>query len=80
MYNVLDVPVMMKANFTARRRIRPIKGYHSTLLLKGGTPLDLIPPGSEIKRVGDLWEVHMPIKNKNIVKKLAKALDAVAFL
>jgi hypothetical protein len=80
MYEVLDVKCMMKATGHARKRMRPAAKYQSTLLLKGGTRLDLIPSGSEIRKIGDQWEVHMTISNKEIVKKLAKALDAIAFL
>lgn len=81
MYEVLDVKTMMKkATLHARRRVRPAAGYKSVMMLKGGTKLDLVPPGSEIRRVGDVWEVHMPIQNKEIVKKLAKVLDAIAFI
>lgn len=80
MYNVLDVPAMMKAHSATRRRKTPIKGYGSTLLVRPGTNLDLIPPGSEIRYAYGSWEIHIPITNKKIVKKLAKALDAIAFL
>ena len=81
MYNVLDIPTMMKKPTPhVRKRQKPLAGYHSTILVRGGTNLDLVPPGSEIRRVGDVWEIHMKIKNKEIVKKLAKALDAIAFL
>lgn len=82
MYNVLDIPKMTKIkNHHTRRRSRPLSGYHSTILLKSGSNLDLIPPGSLLVRNTDgEWEAHLPIKNKEIVKKLAKALDAIAFL
>lgn len=81
MYEVLDVKTMMKkATLHARRRVRPQAGYQSVIMLRGGTKLDLVPPGSEIRRVGDVWEVHMKISNKEIVKKLAKVLDAIAFI
>ena len=70
----------MRAGLTPKKRKQPLKGYHSALLLKGGTPLEWIPAGSEIRYSGKYWEVHMPIKNKLIVKKLAKALDAVAYM
>lgn len=80
MYNVLDVPAMMKTKHPIRTRIKPINGFESTILLRPGTPLDLIPPGSEIRYAYGSWEIHMPIKNKKIVKKLAKALDAIAYM
>lgn len=82
MYNVLDIPKMTKIkNHHTRRRSKPLAGYHSTILLKSGSNLDLIPPGSLLVRNQDgEWEAHLPIKNKEIVKKLAKALDAIAFL
>lgn len=80
MYVVLDVEQMMKAKHPIRRRQRPIGKFGSTLLLRPGTKLDLIPAGSEIRYSYGSWEVHMPITNKNIVKKLAKALDAIAYI
>lgn len=82
MYVVLDIPKMTKIkNLHTRRRTKPLAGYHSTILLKQGSKLDLIPPGSLIVRNQDnIWEAHLPLKNKEIVKKLAEALDAVAFL
>ena len=80
MYNVLDVPAMMKAKHPIRNRKKPIGNYGSTLLVRPGTKLDLIPPGSEIRYAYGSWEIHMPITNKNIVKKLAKALDAIAYI
>lgn len=82
MYNVLDIPKMTKVkNPHTRKRTKPLNGYHSTILLKAGSKLDLLPPGSLVVRNQDgEWEAHLPIKNKEIVKKLAKALDAIAFL
>lgn len=80
MYNVLDVPAMMKTNPPIRRRNKPIKGHGSTLLLRSGTPLDLIPEGSEIRFAYGSWEIHMPLTNKRIVKRLAKQLNAIAWL
>lgn len=80
MYNVLDVPAMIKTKHPIRNRKKPISGYESTLLVRPGTKLDLIPPGSEIRYAYGQWEIHMPIKNKKIVKKLAKALDAIAYM
>ena len=49
MYVVLDVEQMMKAKHPIRRRQRPIGKFGSTLLLRPGTPIDLIPAGSEIR-------------------------------
>ena len=80
MYNVLDVPEMMKANGSIRRRNKPHRGHGSTLLLKSGTSLDLIPEGSEIRFAYGSWEIHMPLRNKRMVKRLAKQLDAIAWL
>lgn len=82
MYVVLDIPTMTKIkNPTTRRRTKPLAGYHSTILLRQGSKLDLIPPGSLIVRNQDnIWEAHLPLKNKEIVKKLAEALDAIAFI
>ena len=80
MYVVLDVNEMMKAKHPIRRRQKPIGKFGSTLLLKPGTPIDLIPAGSEIRFSYGSLEVHMPIKNKKIVKRLAKALDAIAYM
>lgn len=81
MYEVIDVKHMMKkTTHHVRKRRQALKGYDSVLLLRAGTKLDLIPANSELRKVGDVWEVHIPIKNKEIVKKLALALDAVAFL
>ena len=82
MYEVLDVPRMTKIKQPhTRRRSQPLKGYHSTILLKGGTDISLLPPDTLlVKNAEGLWEAHMTISNKLIVKKLAKALDAIAFL
>lgn len=80
MYNVLDVPAMMKTNPPIRRRNKPIKSFGSTLLLRSGTSLDLIPAGSEIRFSYGSWEIHMPLTNKRIVKRLAKQLNAIAWL
>lgn len=81
MYEVLNVRDMMKkTTHHVRKRKNALNGYNSVILLKGGVDITLIPPNSELRKVGDLWEVHMPLKNQEIVKKLAKHLDAVAFL
>ena len=80
MYIVLDIPTMMKTKTQTRNRRKPIKGYNSTLLLRPGTPVDLIPPGSEIRYANGSWEVHTPLHNKKIVEMLAKQLDAVAYM
>ena len=80
MYEVLDEEKLQNSKTSARHRKQPLKGYNSALLLRGGTPLDLIPPDSEIKRIGDLWEVHMKIGNKTIVRRLAKKLKALGYI
>jgi hypothetical protein len=80
MYVVLDVQEMMKAKHPVRRRQKPVNNFKSTLLLRPGTRLDLIPPNSEIRYAYGSWEVHMPIANKKIVEKLAKHLDAIAYM
>lgn len=80
MYEVVDVKAFPKVKPQVRRRNRPVKPFGSTILLKPGSSLRLIPPGSEIRYVSGHWEVHMHITNKEIVKKLAYALDAIAFI
>jgi hypothetical protein len=80
MYIVLDVPTMMKTSTQTRRRQKPIRGYNSTLLLRPGTDIQHIPPGSEIRYANGSWEVHTPIANKKIVENMAKTLDAVAYM
>lgn len=82
MYIVLDIPTMTKIkNPHTRRRTKPLTGYHSTILLRQGSKLDLIPPGSLIVRNTDgEWEAHTTIANKEIVKKLAEMLDAIAYI
>ena len=80
MYEVLDVKQMMKVSPQTRRRAKPIQGFNSTILLRPGTDLSLIPPNSEIRYANGSWECHTPLTNKKILKKLAKRLDAVAFL
>lgn len=80
MYEVIDVSAFPKVNPQIRRRQKPVRPYSSTILLKPGTNVELIPPDSEIKYVSGYWEVHMPLTNKLIIKKLAKELDAIAFL
>ena len=80
MYEVLDVKKMMKVSSQTRRRAKPIAGFNSTILLKPGTDLSLIPPDSEIRYANGSWECHTMLSNKKILKKLSKALDAVAFL
>lgn len=80
MYVILDTEEMAKTKHPIRRRQKPIKGYGSTLLVRPGTKLDLIPPGSEIRFAYGSWEIHMPIDNKKIVEKMAKVLDAIAYM
>lgn len=80
MYVVLDVKKMMNSSPHTRRRTQPLAGYNSTLLLRPGTKIDLIPPGSELRYTHGNWEVHMPISNAEIVKRLAKELDAIGWL
>lgn len=80
MYVVLDIPKMMRVKSQTRNRKRPISGYNSTLLLRPGTNISLIPPNSEIRYTNGSWEVHMQIHNKKIVEMLAKRLDAIAFI
>lgn len=80
MYTVLDIPKMMKIPQHTRNRRRPINGFTSTILVRGGKKIDIVPPNSEIRRVGDLWEIHMPLTNKRIVEQIAKDLEAIAWL
>lgn len=82
MYIVLDIPKMMKVKGHSRTRRKPITGFNSTILLKPGSRIDLIPPGSELRYSDSAkcWEVHTPLSNKKIVEKIAKELDAIAFL
>lgn len=79
MYYVLDVNGMLKASPTARRRNKPIKDKKSVIMLRSGTCIDILPPNTEIRRVGDVWEAHMDIANKVIVKRLAQHLNAIAW-
>lgn len=71
---------MMKVRPQIRRRTKPLNGFNSTILLRPGTDLTLIPPNSEIRYANGSWECHTMLSNKKILKKLAKTLDAVAFL
>ena len=82
MYNVLDVPKMTKVkNHHTRRRNFPLAGYNSTILLKKGSKIDLLPPDSLLVRNQDgEWEAHTPISNKEIVKRIAESMDAIAWL
>lgn len=84
MYQVLDIELWRKAGQTPHKRRAPLKPYKSALLLPSGTDLkrlDILPPGCLLTRArGNAWEVHMPIANKIIVKKLSKTLDAIAFM
>lgn len=80
MYTVLDIPKMMKIPSHTRNRRRPVNGFKSTILLRGGKKIDIVPPQSEIRRVGDLWEIHMQLTNKRIVESIAKELGAIAWL
>lgn len=80
MYVVIDVKDMMAVSAQTRRRQQPISGYNSTILLRPGTKLDLIPPGSEIRYANGSWEVHMPLTNKTIIKRLAQQLNAIAWM
>jgi hypothetical protein len=80
MYVVLDVKDMMATSPHTRKRQQPVKPYNSTLLLRPGTKLDLIPPGSEIRYAYGSWEVHMPLANRTMVKRLAQELNAIAWM
>ena len=80
MYNVLDVRAFPQVNVAVRRRNRPVKPFGSTILLRPKADINLIPPNSEIKCVRGHWEVHTPLTNKRIVKRLAKELNAIAWL
>lgn len=80
MYEVLDVKEMMKARSPIRKRTKPISGFNSTILLRPGTDISIIPPNSEIRYSNGSWECHTQLTNKKILKKLAKTLDAIAFL
>ena len=79
MYYVLDVSGMLKASPTARKRNKPLKDKKSVIMLRPGTIIDMLPPNTEIRRVGDVWEAHMDLSNKVIVKRLAKHLNAIAW-
>lgn len=80
MYEVIDVKQMMQVASPTRRRTKPINGFNSTILLRPGTDISIIPPDSEIRYTHGSWECHTQISNKKILKKLAKELDAIAFL
>ena len=80
MYEVLDIPKMVRIAGHIRQRKKPIAGFKSTLLLRPGTDLGYIPPNSELRLVSGYWECHTQLSNKKILKKLAESLDAVAFL
>jgi len=84
MYQVIDREQYRKAGLTCHKRKQPLKPYLSALILPSGIDikrLDILPKGSLLIRAkGNHWEVHMPISNKIIVKKMAKVLDAVAFM
>ena len=83
MYEVLDVAVMVREIKTShvRKRTKPINSYDSTFLCKPGTSIKWIPAGSLIKRTPEgYWEVHTKITNRELIKRLAKALDCVAYI
>ena len=80
MYIVMDVEAMMKTKHPIRKRQKPAVGFQSTLLLRPGTDISIIPPGSEIRYAYGSWEVHMPISNTEIIKRLAAHLDAIAWM
>lgn len=80
MYKVLDIPVMMKTTKHIRTRKAPLRGYNSVILLRGGEDISVIPPDSEIRRVSEVWEVHMKISNPEIVKRLAQHLNAIGYI
>ena len=79
MYKVLDIPVMMKTTPHIRKRQKPLAGFNSVILLRGGEDISVVPPDSEIRRVSEVWEVHMKISNPEIVKRLAQHLNAIAY-
>lgn len=70
----------MKVKSQIRRRTKPISGFNSTILLRPGTDISIIPPNSEIRFSNGSWECHTQLTNKKILKKLAKTLDAIAYM
>jgi hypothetical protein len=83
MYEVLDVTAMVRDIKTShvRKRSKPMNRYHSTFLVKPGTSTKWIPADSMLKRTPEgFWEVHTPIKNRELIRRLALALDAIAYI
>jgi len=94
MYEVLDIPRMMKVKSPVVRGRKHIpKGssdpklrYGAVFLVRAGMSLDLLndlPDGTVIKvclQDRSLWEVFVPGEFKKSKKLFAKRLDAVAFM
>jgi hypothetical protein len=84
LFKVLDAEEMAlarKKSHMTRSRKTPIKGYNSTLILKPSSNIMLIPENSQLKYAGgSYWEAHTPEKDEKNVKKLALALDAIAYM
>lgn len=82
MYEILDETAMSKVKSKQiRQRQKPNRDYGGVILLRFGTKLDLLPEDSTVKRNADgYWEAHITIKDKEIIKNLAKTLDAIAYI
>lgn len=85
MYQILDARRMMRVRaFQTRRRKKSPKGFNSSILLAPGTNvkmLDQIPDGSMLQRtIEGFWEAHVNVDSKENLKKIAKAVDAIAYL
>jgi len=79
-YTVLD-PVRMK-NITGRAKTRksPLKHTAGVLLITSSTDIYKIPENCLLQKSNEVWELHIPKDYNKSLKKLAKTLDAVAYM
>ena len=95
MYEVLDIPKMMKVkapHIRNRSRIPKDSGgkhkqkWGGLILVRAGLSkeqMNLIPDGSSLRMCysdPSVWEVYVPASFKHSKKLLAKRLNAVAFM
>lgn len=82
-YTVLDVERYKKLKWRKQRDKR-LKGSGGHILVDNSCNMRYIPEGSIIKASisprQNLWEINLPEDFNKSVKKVAKTLDAIAYM